>query len=47
MESITNMGPTIMAAKETLEGMKMPSIEKMSALLSRMNSGNNAGLMAT
>ena len=46
LESITNMGPTIMAAKETLDNMKMPDMEKMTSLLEKMNSGSNSGLMA-
>ena len=40
------MGPTIMAAKETLDNMKMPDMEKMTSLLEKMNSGSNSGLMA-
>jgi hypothetical protein len=45
MESITNMGPTIQSAKETLDNMKLPDMNKMSEFLTRMNSGRDSGLM--
>ncbi|RZD41456.1 MAG: hypothetical protein CXT73_04905 [Methanobacteriota archaeon] len=46
MESITNMGPSIQSAKETLDNMKLPDMNKISELLTRMNSGGNSGIMA-
>ena len=45
-ESIQGMGPQIMQAKETLETMKMPNMDKMAELLEKMNSGSLSGLMA-
>ncbi len=45
-ESIQGMGPQIMQAKETLENMKMPNMDKMAELLEKMNSGSLSGLMA-
>ena len=45
-ESIQGMGPQIMQAKEALETMKMPNMDKMAELLEKMNSGSISGLMA-
>ena len=46
LESIQNMGPSIMQAKEALETMDLPDMNKMSSLLEKMNSGSLSGLMA-
>ena len=46
LESISGMGPQIMQAKEALENMKMPDMDKMGDLLQKMNSGSLSGLMA-
>lgn len=45
-ESISGMAPQIMEAKEALESMKMPDMDKMGDLLEKMNSGSLSGLMA-
>jgi len=46
LESIQGMGPQIMQAKEALENMEMPNMDKMGELLEKMNSGSLSGLMA-
>jgi len=46
LESIQSMGPQIMQAKEALETMDLPDMNKMSSLLEKMNSGSLSGLMA-
>ena len=46
LESIQSMGPSIMQAKEALETMDLPDMNKMSSLLEKMNSGSLSGLMA-
>jgi len=46
LESIQNMGPSIMQAKEALETMDLPDMNKISSLLEKMNSGSLSGLMA-
>jgi hypothetical protein len=46
LESIQSMGPSIMQAKEALETMDLPDMNKISSLLEKMNSGSLSGLMA-
>lgn len=45
MESLNTMAPVLESAKSTLDNMNLPDMEKMSSMLSKMNSGGLAGLM--
>jgi hypothetical protein len=45
MESLNNMAPVLESAKSTLDNMNLPDMEKMSSMLSKMNSGGLSGLM--
>ena len=41
------MAPVLESAKSTLDNMNLPDMEKMTSMLSKMNSGGLAGLMPT
>ena len=45
MESLNTMAPVLESAKSTLDNMNLPDMEKMTSMLSKMNSGGLAGLM--